>query len=76
MREMRMGLVEEAIQRAKTDTICPVPSAEDAYLRQCCDRVWFMIRDRLVEHGEVRAADLVQKWCGPDWVWKSGVGTK
>jgi len=35
-----------------------------------------MIRDRLVEHGEVRAADLVQKWCGPDWVWKSGVGTK
>lgn len=63
-----MNLVDEAIRRAGTDTICPVPTAEEAYLRQCCDRVWITIRDRLVEAGQQKAADLVQEWCEPDWV--------
>jgi len=61
-------LVDEAIRRAGTDTICPVPTAEEAYLRQCCDRVWMMIRDQFTELGELRAANLVQQWCEPDWV--------
>ena len=65
-------LVEEAIRRAGTDTICPVPSAEEAYLRQCCSQVWWMIRDQQQEVGETKAAGLVQKWCEPDWVRESG----
>jgi len=70
------GLVEEAIRRAGTDTICPVPSLQEAYRNQCCGRVWWMIRDQLQEAGEIRAADLVQKWCGPGGGRKSGVGSK
>ena len=65
------GLVEEAIRRAGTDTITPVPSLQEAYLRQCCDRVWTTLRDQLAEVGETRAAALIQTWCEPEWMRKS-----
>lgn len=59
------NLVDEAIRRAGTDTIGTQP---DAYLRQCCDRVWIMIRERLEAGGHTLAAALVQQWCQPEWV--------
>lgn len=58
-------LVDAAIQYAKGDT---VGVEEDAFLKQCCSRVWMMIRDRLEERGEKKASELVQIWCEPDWV--------
>lgn len=58
-------LVDDAIQYAEGDTIGMEP---DAFLRQCCGRVWTMIRDRLEAAGEKKAAELVQDWCEPEWV--------
>ncbi len=58
-------LVEAAILHAQGDTI---GVEEDAFLKQCCSRVWMMIRDRLEERDEKTASELVQIWCEPDWV--------
>jgi hypothetical protein len=58
-------LVDAAIMKANGDTI---GTEEDAYLQQCCGNVWTMIRERLEERGEKKAAELVQIWCEPDWV--------
>ena len=63
-----MNLVDEAIQHARGDTI---GVEEDAFLRQCCGRVWWFIRDRLAAKGLKEASDLVQEWCEPDWVKES-----
>lgn len=61
-------LVDEAIDHARGDTI---GMEEEAFLRQCCGRVWMLIRDRLEAAGEGRASSLVQVWCQPEWVRKS-----